>query len=168
MKYTFLLFCFLLIILSASAQTRGTAKLYGYVQSVMPGANLGVINEAGEEVPEKNPARKNYRIYAVSSSRIYPVEMWINGEPYSVKMDIISTTPVVHGSETMGNRTELVPATSQKVILLSPAPYTETKNIGDVRSIASSNELVLVYRQNGKFYYSALNELTQLEAAAMQ
>jgi hypothetical protein len=83
-------------------------------------------------------------------------------------MDIISLTPVVFGSDSSGNRKVLVPKTSKKVLLLTPYTYTETKNAGDVSSIASSNELVVLYKQNGKFYYNKLEKLEFLQAAAMQ
>jgi hypothetical protein len=53
-------------------------------------------------------------------------------------------------------------------LLLTPATYTETKNAGDVSTIARSNELVVLYKQNGKFYYNKLGKLETLPAAAMQ
>ena len=162
----------LILILSFNSkclgQTEGSAKLYGYVQPVLPGANNSVIAEGGEQVTEPKKTGKNYRIYIESSSRVYPVEIWINGEPYSARMDVISSTPVEFGSEGTGNRKVLVPKTSKKVLLLTPATYTETKNTGDVRSVASLNELVVLYKQNGKFYYNKLEKLEILEAAAMQ
>ena len=163
---------FLLLIIAVSvtsrSQTEGSAKLYGYIQDVLPGANNTVIVEGGGQVNEPAKPKKNYRIYLESTSRVYPVEIWINGQPYSARMDVISSTPVVFGSETTGNKKELVPKTSRKVILLTPAPYIASKNTGDVESIASTNELVVLYKQNGKFYYNKLEKLEQLEAAAMQ
>ena len=164
-------FLFLLLIafgFKSSAQTEGSAKLYGYVQEVLPGANNSVIVEGGEQVTEPKKAGKNYMIYIESTSRVYPVEIWIKGEPYSASMDVISSTPVVFGSENTGNRKVLVPKTTKKLLMLTPSPYIETKNTGDVSAIASSNELVVLYKQNGKFYYNKLEKLETLQAAAMQ
>jgi hypothetical protein len=168
MKKYMLLLLLLAGLINSNAQTEGNAKIYGYQQQVLPGANNNVVVEGGGETTAQNTPRKNYKIYIVSASRIYPVEMWINGTQYSVKMDIISSTPVMHGNEAAGNRKELVPKTSQKVLLLTPASYTEKKNVGDVRSIAQENELVVLYKQNGRFYYNSLKNLEQLDAAAMQ
>ena len=168
MKTVLLIILILAFQLNTAAQTQGSAKLYGYVQEVLPGANNSVIMEGGEQVNEPKKTRKNYRIYIESASRVYPVEIWVMGEPYSARMDIISSTPVVFGSDSTGNRKVLVPKTTKKVLLLTPAPYIETKNAGDVRSIAASNELVVLYKQNGKFYYNKLEKLETLQAAAMQ
>ena len=154
--------------MNSSAQTEGSSRLYGYVQPVLPGANNTVIVEGGEQVTEPKKTGKNYRIYIESTSRVYPVEIWIKGEPFSARMDVISSTPVEFGSEGTGNRKVLVPKTSKKVLLLTPYTYTETKNAGDVSTIASSNELVVLYKQNGKFYYNKLEKFEILEAAAMQ
>jgi hypothetical protein len=168
MKKIFLLAVLFAVCLLSFAQEKGNAKLFGYKQAVLPGTPGGVINEGGQEVSTETASKKNYRIYIQSASRIYPVEMWIEGQPYSVSMDIITTTPVVHGTEAMNNRKELVPKTGQKVLMLTPRTYTETKNVGDMRSIAMENELVVVYKMNGKFYYNSLEKLSHLETAAMQ
>lgn len=168
MKNFFLLAMIIMFSLYASGQAKGSARLYGYVQEVLPGANQNIIMEGGEEVTNAAKPKKNYRIYIESSSRIYPVEMWIHGERYSAGMDIITQTPVVFGSDSTGNRKELVPKTSGKVLSLTPSPFIEVKDAGDVSRIAQTNELVVLYRQNGKFYYNTLSRFEHLQAAAMQ
>ena len=150
------------------AQQEGSSKLYGFVQEVLPGANNTVIVEGGGQVNEPKKQGKNYMIYIESTSRVYPVELWIQGERYSARMDVITSTPVVFGNENTGSRKVLVPKTTRKVLLLTPSAYTEIKNAGDVSAIAGNNELVVLYRQNGKFYYNKLEKLEQLQAAAMQ
>lgn len=168
MKNYFILAMLILFSQYSSGQAKGSAVLYGYIQEVLPGVNHNVIMEGGEEVASPHNPKRNYRIYIESSSRIYPVEMWIKGERYSAGMDIINKTPVVFGSDSAGNRKVLVPHTTGKLLLLTPTPFIEVKNAGDVSSIAKSNELVVLYRQNGKFYYNALAKLEYLQAAAMQ
>ena len=97
---TFLFFLLLIVFhMNSSAQTEGSSRLYGYVQPVLPGANNTVIVEGGEQVTEPKKTGKNYRIYIESTSRVYPVEIWIKGEPFSARMDVISSTPVEFGAD---------------------------------------------------------------------
>jgi hypothetical protein len=165
------IFFLTLIIFSAqlvNAQAKGKSVLYGYKQDVMPGVNRGVINESGEEVQSGGQVGRNYFIYISSTSRIYPAEMWINGEPYSISMEIIRSTPVTRIGQPGQESIELVPRTDRQVLKLVPRPYRETKSFGNVRTLASNNELVVVYKQNGKFFYNSLINLAELEDAAMQ
>ncbi|MBA2744765.1 MAG: hypothetical protein H0U44_00935, partial [Flavisolibacter sp.] len=99
---------------------------------------------------------------------IYPAEMWINGVAYSVRMEIINNTPVEMDLSFNQEKKQLVPKTALKVLKLTPAPYTQTKYFGDISRIAANNELVIVYKQNGKFFYNSVKNMKELEAAAMQ
>src|SRR5688572_11930591 len=105
MKTFIVIFLFIMVFnIKGFAQLEGKARLYGYVQEVLPGAKNSVIVEGGEEVNKPKKPGKNYRIYVESDSRVYPVEIWINGEPFSASMDIINSTPVVFGSDNTGNK----------------------------------------------------------------
>jgi hypothetical protein len=164
----FLLILMIFTLQVTNAQTKGKSVLYGYKQNVLPGVNRGVIGEYGEEVDSKGQGGRNYFIYISSASRIYPAEMWIKGEPYSISMEIVRSTPVTRIGQPGQESIELVPRTDRQVLKLVPTTYREMKNFGDVRSLAAKNELVVVYKQNGKFFYNSLVQLADLDDAAMQ
>lgn len=163
---------FAILILAGSmsyAQSRGKVRLYAFEQNVSRG-KAPEISE-GSEPQTSSGSGKNYRLYAVSTSRIYPVELWIDGVKYGVTMNTIKQTPVEY--EDAGNigapKKTLVPKTTGMVIQLIPIAATSNKSVGkNAKTLAASNEMVLVYKQNGKFYYSALKKVTELEGAAMQ
>ncbi|HVK96394.1 MAG TPA: hypothetical protein VM368_01190 [Flavisolibacter sp.] len=82
----------------------------------------------------------------------------------------MKSTPVVMLNEIIPSKPKeiiLVPKTSEKVIQLVPAPAIEGKSIFKSKSLASANELVVVYRLNGKNYYQTLGKLKQLEPAIL-
>lgn len=165
-KYIFILL-FSFYACNSMSQTKGSATIYAYEQSVLPGAQRGIIEEGGSEVVTDSRTGKNYFIYIASSSRIYPAEMWINGIPYSISMEIISRTPVINTNQ-LGDTVELVPSTNLKVLKLTPVPYTESKNYGNISEQTKNNALVIVYKQNGRFYFNSKKQFENLEAAAMQ
>ena len=149
------------------AQTKGTVKLHAFKQSVAQGKAPEVTD--GPQVSERQG--KNYFIYAVSPSRIYPSEIWIEGERYGVSVTTITQTPVEQGDDRNigAPKKVLVPKTTQKVIQLVPIPAVEEKSFGaNAKSQAKTNDVVLVYKQNGKFYYKALKRMSDLEGAYMQ
>lgn len=169
MKTILFLFCAIGLSLVTIAQTKGTIKLYGYRQSVsggkapeiQEGSNTGISEGGG----------KNYFLYALSPSRIYPSEIWIEGTRYGVTIKSIAKTPVKYTDEMNIGSPEkvLVPKTSQKLIQLIPVRSMNSKPSGaKAKSLARTNELVVVYQQGGKFYYTALKTLSELESAAMQ
>lgn len=156
-------------ILITSAQEKGRAKLFGYYQPVSAGKAPEINPETG--LRTSGGQGKNYFLYAVSSSRIYPVEIWIEGARLGVTIKTITTTPVLHGDDAnIGSpKQELVPQTSQRVTQLILTPAAAEKNLGDrARLLAQTNEVVLVYKQDGRFQYSILPKLTRLNSAAAQ
>jgi hypothetical protein len=160
------LLCFIIV---ASAQEKGTVKLYGYYQAVSAGKAPEINPETGLRTSAGQG--KNYFLYAVSSSRVYPAEIWVEGTRMGVTIRTITTTPVMYGDDAnIGSpKKELVPKTTQRVTQLILAPAVEGKDFGNrVETLARTNDVVLVYKQNGKFYYSALLKLTALGSAAAQ
>lgn len=110
-------------------------------------------------------------MYAASTYRIYPAEIWIEGIRYGVSVKPITKTPVEYSDEAnIGSpRSVLVPATSKKIIQLIPISATAAKHMGTMaKSLSATNELVVVYKQGGKFYYNTLKSLSAIESAAMQ
>ena len=169
MKNILFLLAFIFLSFASYSQTKGAINLYGFKQSVSGGRAPDIAE--GANTRTSGGAGKNYFIYATSSSRIYPVEMWVEGVQYGVTITSITKTPVEYSDETNigSKKTVLVPKTSKKLIHLIPVPVMGNKSTGTkAKSLSSANELVVVYKQNGKFYYNALKTLSALESAAMQ
>ena len=168
MKTVFFLLVLLITGISCSAQSKGNIKLYGFKQSVASG-KAPDINEKGLRVSKGGG--KNYYLYAVANSRIYPTEIWVEGFRSGVTIKTIEQTPVEYGDDmNVGSpKKVLIPKTSQKVVQLIPNAATESKAIGTkAKTLAQKNELVIVYKQGGKFYYQTLARLSSLEGTAMQ
>jgi hypothetical protein len=172
MRYTIILLIAFLGIASF-AQAQSGVKLYGYVQSVTQGVAGKQLDENGKVV-KKTPAKlHNYFMYLTSTSknRMYPVEIWIKGERLGVKAEAVSTTPVttVVDDGSMNAKTiVLVPETTSKVWLLTGTREPLLKKFPKAKTLAEKNELVVVYRLNGKFGYATLKEFQQLSSGAMQ
>ena len=163
-------FYFLLIAISVSvfsfAQTEGTSKIYGFKQRVMPG--MVRVDENGREVQRK--PQYNYFIYLASASTVTPIEIWINGEAYSPIVNNVSATPVEYTNPTSGDNKSkvLVPKTKQHVLQLSPSLNKIQKPTQKGKMLSAKNEMVIIYKGNGKLYYKKLSELSELEPVHMQ
>jgi hypothetical protein len=163
-------FYFLLIAITFSvfsfAQTEGASKIYGYRQKVMPGTVR--VDDNGREV--KRPTQYNYFIYLASNTKVKPIEIWINGVAYSPIVNHVSTTPVEYINPTSGDNKPnvLVPKTSKKVLQLSPSLNKIQRPTQNGKSFSSKNELVIIYKGNGKLYYKVLPNLKELEVVHMQ
>lgn len=161
MKYILLL-AILATGFSALAQSKGKARIYGFVQPVAPAVGQGTLDISGEEVSTGKLGSYNLMLYITASSRVYPSEVWVNGEQYSVRSMEVRTTPVKHGSKV------LVPRTTQRVWQMIPGPAAAAKSTAKAKQLAKTNEMVVVYKQNGKFWYNTLARVEQLEGAARQ
>ncbi|MFN2439942.1 MAG: hypothetical protein ABR503_12135 [Chitinophagaceae bacterium] len=174
MKYL-LLFSFVFIFSFVKAQTRTDVKIYGYIQPVSSGVSPPVaIDEEGNVSSRGIKRGSNYFIYLTgpASVRIYPIEMWVNGEPYSAKPETINKTPIEKADPSFPDgpkKITLVPKTTKKVMMLVPGTASFTnKSLANAKSLAKTNELVVVYKMNGKLYYSLLKKLQTIERADMQ
>lgn len=172
MKYLIILLIVFLGI-AGFAQAQNGVKLYGYIQSVTQGVAGKQLDENGKAVKKTPSKLYNYFMYLSSASknRMYPVEIWIKGERLGVKAEAVSTTPVttVVDDGSMNAKTiVLVPQTTSKVWLLTGTKGPLLKEFPKAKTLAETNELVLVYRLNGKFGYATLKEFQQLSDGAMQ
>ena len=160
---------FVFLAVAATAQEKGAVTLYGYYQPVSRGKAPEMNADTGLRTSEGQG--RNYLLYAVSASRIYPAEIWIKGTRMGVTIKTITETPVEHGDDAnIGSpKKRLVPKTSQRVTQLLLTPAVDGKNLGiKAKNLAQTNELVLVYKQAGKFYYNVLPSLTALSSAPAQ
>lgn len=165
MKMIFFLIAVFSFSLGCHSQGRGTIKLYGYVQSVSGGKAPEM--DANTGLRTGGPSRKNYRLYTVSKTRIYPSELWIEGARYGFSTTPIKKTPVEYIDD--GNigapKKELVPKTAGQVLQLVPVSSSVAKPVnGKAKSLSTKNAVVLVYKQGAKFYYSTLASLSSLES----
>lgn len=150
------------------AQTKGDAKIYGYTQSVSGGAAPDRSLEPGSV---SGSAGTNYFIYLQSgkATRIYPSELWLDGNLYGVQVKAIAKTPVtLESPDPALHKKVLVPQTTQRVVRLVPISANGVKKSAKGESLSKTNAVVAVYKQGGKFYYVVLSELNSLSSAALQ
>ena len=153
------------ITISGFGQRKGTIKLYGYVQYASGGKG-----PEGTGLRVSKGAGKNYFIYASSPSSINATEVWIEGVRYSVSTKTVKDPVEYADAGNIGApKKVLVPQTHQKLVQLIPNSSINAKS-GSTKwkSLALTNALVVVYKQNGKLYYSALKTLSDLQSASMQ
>jgi hypothetical protein len=175
MKETLLLLAIIFNFYTLNAQTNKNVTIFGYVQPVSRGVSPDIqVDEAGNSKTRNVKAGRNYYIYIAgpASSRIYPIEMWLKGQQYSAKAEMINKTPVQMADPALPNGPgviTLVPKTSKKVIMLIPGNTNIAgKSLAIAKSKARDNELVIVYKMSGKLYYVVLEKLAVLEGATMQ
>lgn len=158
--------------ISLFAQTNKNVVLYGYSQASVSGAPpKTVIDESGKENTVAGRSSDNYFLYLAgpTATRIYPVEIWLKGERYAAKYAPIVKTPVVQeGGNIPGEKVTLVPKTARRVLKLTTTKAIGNKALAIAKNKAQSNDLVVVYKMNGKLYYAAQKRLKELEAAMRQ
>jgi len=166
MKHFYFLLTTTLLSVLSFAQTEGASKIYGYKQRIIPG--MVRADDNGREIPRK--PQYNYFIYLASSCKVTPLEIWINEEAYSPVINNVSTTPVEYTNPASGDNKSkiLVPKTSRNVLQLSPSPNKIQKPTQKGKSLSAKNELVIIYKRNGKLYYKALSKLNELGSLNMQ
>ena len=166
MKQFYFLFIAILASFFSFAQVEGASKIYGYKQKVMPGTIR--VDENGNPAPRKTIY--NYYIYLASTSKVTPVEIWINNEAYSVTVNEVKSTPVEYTNPTSnpGKSKMLVPKTTRRVLQLTPSSNPIQKPTSKAKGLSVKKELVLIYKGSGKLYYKTISKLTELEPLAMK
>ena len=150
------------------AQSKGSLTLYGFKQNVSGGAPPDRSQGPGQDY--KVYKGINYMVYATAPFSFQPLEIWLDGVRYSVSVSVVPT-PVLYGDEAnIGSpKKTIVPKTGQKVLKLVPIIFKGGKvtYVSAARKLSKTNELVVVYKQAGKIYFSSLRTLTVLEGGAM-
>ena len=129
-------------------------------------------DEQGKTVEAKQEVNKNLFIYLAypPGLNLYPVEVWMKGELYSIKQQP-AHTPVVIVYENGQYEPEtviLVPTTTDTVFQLILTDRSPSKNTTIKKSLAETNDLVVVYKLNGKFYSQTLKKIKGLRMGIMQ
>jgi hypothetical protein len=153
----------LIFTLSVSAFSQSGVKIFGFYREVLPGTIPRGTDENGKAIP-KPEVNIEYLIYisGPAKTRIYPVEVWINGERFSASGTLEDHSPVQTTGD-LGKIITLVPKTSGTIQRIHTNKPIDGKNFPNAKAKAASNELVLVYKMNGKFYSSALSHLQKIE-----
>jgi hypothetical protein len=96
--------------------------------------------------------------------------MWIAGTLWAVKQETVGQTPVAITYEEPDTPKEiiLVPQTTDKVLQISPVENTWGKPSVSKPSLSEKNELVVVYRLQGKVYSKAVKKINVLRTAVLQ
>lgn len=166
------LLCALILSLSCLAQTSGM-KLYGFNQPVLKGVPSGFeTDEEGKKVEPKITAQKNIFIYLAypPTLPIDIIEVWVKGESYNIQQ-VPVTTPVeivYDNGQYKPDSVTLIPYTSDTVIQLLLIERTLLKTSVIKKSLAETNDVVVVYRLNGKPYTQILKKIKGLRTAVMQ
>ena len=169
MKRHFFFLIFLFVAISSFSQTG--VRVYGYAREVMPGivqkeseAKVEGSNVESTKIEKTVDNSVSYIVYITSSSKsaIIPVEMWIHGQRFNVMTQPVGKTPIILPNKT-GKSTTLVAKTSNKVQQVIAVPFTKGKEFSLAKKKAASNEIVVVYKQNGKYYSALLKKITILE-----
>src|SRR5438309_5861860 len=133
--FTLLLFFFVAV----QAQSHGE-KLYGFQQRVIPGTQqAGAYDQNGHFIKKEAPEVFKYLIYLTTSPKesIYPVQLWINGKAFSIKMDSVQQTPVVQHDTNLPNSEGkvLVPKSTGVVLQLIPVPLVADKGTSALKQL---------------------------------
>lgn len=159
---------------AVQGQTAKTVSLYAYKQPVVSGAPPKVTySEGGQENAAPRVSKFNYFIYIAGPSnlRIYPVEIWLGGKKYGVKSSAVKQTPIQQTNVNIPEYSKpvvLVPKTSKTVLQLTTTTASSQKGLTVAKTLAKSNEVVVVYKMGGKFYYVLAKKMTRLDPMAMQ
>ena len=165
MKSFSLLMFSIFISLSGWSQT---VKLKAYVQAVSPGNVPFRMNDEGRNGQLAQATSKDqYFIYLIhpKNSKVIPVQMWLQGQLYSINTKPNVQTPVEINDNMIPSdptKITLVPKTDQQVVQLIPIAATTLKTTTGKDKV-KTNEAVIVYKLNGKFYTVAQKKLTRLE-----
>ena len=153
---------FLLTFASISTYAQNGFRVYGYVQQQLPGIVPKGNTEQG--VPVKKKIVTDHLIYFSSpkGTRVTLVEMYINGQPYSIKSGNLVQTPVSQ-KDNLGKTRTLVPKTGNEVRQLIRSDYVPGKDFSRARQKAAVNDVVVVYQYRGNSYSAILKTLTKLE-----
>ena len=170
MKKKLLFFSFTLLIAAVATHGQPAIKIFAYEQQSLPGTvPVGIKDENGNPI-KKAAAKTNYFIFLSFKKNciVTPVQVLIKGFSFSIdSLTDVKKIPVEYTNHTIPNdshKTILVPKTSNRVIkinLAEPGQPVESNN--HIKSLAKTNDLVIIYTWNKKKYYTAVKKMTVLE-----
>jgi hypothetical protein len=151
----------------------GEIKLYGFKQLVATGTHSPYeTDEQGKKLELKTDLYKNFFIFISypPELKIDPLDVWMNGEAYSIKEETVKT-PVeitydngISSPETIA----LIPQTSDTVTRIILSDKLPSKTSAIKKSLGETNDLVIIYKLNGKLYSQTLKRIKALRNAILQ
>ena len=173
MKKAILLQALLTLLLTNSATAQLPAvTVYVYAQEsvkgIKPTTEVAESSSANptKEIKPSTSSSLAYFAYLTygGKAKLQVTGIWINGKAYNVKTEPITKTPVTIPQEN-SQEIILVPATKNKVILISPASLIAkpAKLMGAKKKAVESGRVVVVYIVNGIKYYKAIDKINILE-----
>jgi hypothetical protein len=168
-----LLGIFLFAFHSMGYAQQGVVKLYGFKQPVVKGVpSTYETDEQGNKVEPKDKLHTNVFIFLSYPPGVIitPVEFWMDGLLYSIKQEPVQT-PVEIIYENGLHEAEkiiLVPQTADTVIRILLTEKLPFKTPAIKKSSADTNELVIVYKMNGKLFTQSLKKIKGLRMDAMK
>jgi hypothetical protein len=172
MKASWLLLFQLLLSYYCFAQT-SAIKLYGCKQQVSGGVpSTYETDEQGNKVESKNNVRTNFYFFLTHPPQvaIEPIEFWMNGALYKIKLEQAQTPfNIVYDNGPQGTETvTLVPQTADSAFRIILFEQLSPKNSEIKKQLVETNELVFVYKTNGKLSSQTLKRIKGLRTAIMQ
>lgn len=166
---------FLILLTTAiAAGCQPAVKIFAYSQQTTPGIiPKGVTGENGNPAGIKKEAAVNYFFYATYKPGIVInfSEVWIGKEYYQVLTEAVSSTPVVMINKDIPAqpvKEELVPATKQQVVSITPIGSPGNKTIDSTwfRKMQSKSALIVSYLYKGKKHFIPVKNIKPLLPAA--
>ncbi len=147
-------------------------KLYGYRQKVVPGITAArELNENGTSHNVAAETLQDYFLYlsAPAKSGVYVVEGRLDGQRVGLISKAVSSPVVLPPSLPTGESVEAVPKLPGIVLqITTTTASTATKASARAETLAVANEMVVVYKLNGKVGYATLWKLKELPASHWQ
>ena len=163
---------FLTTALAAGCQP--AVKIFAYSQQTTPGIiPKGVPSENDNPSGSKKSASINYFFFASYKPGMIIdfSEVWIGKGYYKVQTEAVSSTPVVMINKDIPDqpvKEELVPATKQQVVSISPvgSPGNKTIDSAWFRKMQNKSALIVSYLYKGKKYFIPVKNIKPLLPAA--
>lgn len=148
-------------------------KLYGFRQEVLKGVPPTYeTDEKGNKLPPKIEPHYNLFIYLAYPTNAIPelVEIWVGEDQFSVRQEAVKIpVEIIYDNGPLTpEKVILVPQTTDTVMQLVLTGKLPAKTTAVKKSLAETNELVLIYKLNGKIYSQTLKKIKSLRKALMQ
>jgi hypothetical protein len=151
----------------------GSVKLYAFKQLVASGVPSSYeTDEQGKKVETTSKPSANFFIYLSypPDLALSVAEVWMNGEIYKVKEEAVDA-PVeitydngISAPETIA----LIPQTADTVTRIVLLEKLASRIKGVKKSLAETNDVVLVYKINRKFYAQIVKRIKSLRIGVLQ
>lgn len=154
------------------AQTTPLLKVHAYSRHSTPGAVPKVVaSENGAAIKKMATVIVNHPIYGEikKGSTIKINRLWIEGQAYNARIEVVAETPVLFKQPAIGNQYQtdtLVPKSSNMVwkLVLDGMQSEKLKYPANYKG----NALLVEYSWKGKKYYYAVKEWKKLAPLILQ